>query len=234
MTALPRRRKAVRRAEILAAAREVFLAKPFEAASVAEIAARADCVEGTLYTYFRNKRDLFDAVLTDVYDALIADIEPRFAAIDGTADRMRFLIARHLQIAVDEPALSAMLGREARGREPYFGSRLHALNRRYVQFMSRTLTDGVARGDLREGLDLALARDFVFGGLEHRARDLLGRGKRIEPARMAREITAMLLEGWAPRAGASGGDASLDRIEARLARLEGELRGRARRSGLDG
>ena len=222
----------MRRAEILAAAREVFLAHPFESASVAEIAARADCVEGTLYTYFRSKRDLFDAVLTDVYDALIADIEPRFAAIDGTADRLRFLVARHLQIAVDEPGLSAMLGREARGREPYYGSKLHALNRRYVRFMTRTLADGIARGDLRADLDLALARDFVFGGLEHRVRDLLGRGRRIEPARMAREIAAMLLDGWAPRAPAAAG--GLGSIEARLARLEGELQARAPRGGAGG
>ncbi|MFZ4760213.1 MAG: TetR/AcrR family transcriptional regulator [Burkholderiaceae bacterium] len=226
MTALPRRRKAVRRAEILAAAREVFIARRFEDASVAEIAARADCVEGTLYTYFRNKRDLFDAVLTDVYDGLIADIEPRFAALDGTADRLRFLIARHLQIAVDDPGISAMLGREARNGEPYFGSKLHALNRTYVRFMTRTLADGVARGELRADLDLAMARDFVFGGLEHRVRDLLGRGRRIEPARMAREMTAMLLDGFAARPTAAV--APLERIEARLARLEGELRGRAR------
>jgi AcrR family transcriptional regulator len=230
MTDLPRRRKAVRRAEILAAAREVFVARRFEDASVAEIAARAGCVEGTLYTYFRNKRDLFDAVLTDVYDALIADIEPRFEAIDGTADRLRFLVARHLQIAVDDPGVSAMLGREARGGEPYFGSKLHALNRRYVQFMARTLADGVARGELRADLDLAMARDFVFGGLEHRVRDLLGRGRRIEPARMAREIVAMLLTGFAARqqAGGAAARAPLERIEARLARLEGELKVRAR------
>jgi AcrR family transcriptional regulator len=227
MTALPRRRKAVRRAEILAAAREVFIARRFEDASVAEIAARADCVEGTLYTYFRNKRDLFDAVLTDVYDALIADIEPRFASLDGTADRLRFLIARHLQIAVDDPGVSAMLGREARGGQPYFGSKLHALNRRYVQFMTRTLSDGVDRGELRADLDLAMARDFVFGGLEHRVRDLLGRGRRIEPARMAREMTALLLEGFGQRT-APVAEAPLERIEARLARLEGELRSRAR------
>lgn len=227
MTVLPKRRKSVRRAEILAAAREVFIGKRFEDASVAEIAARADCVEGTIYAYFRNKRDLFDAVLTDVYDGLIADIEPRFAAIDGTADRLRFLIARHLQIAVDDPGISTMLGREARGGQPYFGSKLHALNRRYVQFMTRTLADGVARGELRSDLDTATARDFVFGGLEHRVRDLVGRGRRIDPARMAREITAMLLEGFAGRPALRDAD-PLDRIEARLARLEGEIRARDR------
>ena len=94
MTALPKRRKSVRRAEILAAAREVFLAQPYEQASITQIAERAGCVVGTIYGYFEHKRDLFDAVLTEFYDDLIADIEPRFAVIEGTADRLRFLAAR--------------------------------------------------------------------------------------------------------------------------------------------
>ena len=69
---------------------------------------------------------------------------------------------------------------------------------------------------------------MVFGGLEHRVRDLLGRGRRIEPARMAREIAATLLGGFGARPAPAADGAPLDRIEARLARLEGELRARAR------
>ena len=177
-----------------------------------------------------------DNEFTFVYGTMVAlDAAGRritvAAALDDTGDRLRFLIARHLQIAADDPGVSAMLGRESRGGEgrggePYFGSKLHALNRRYVRFLTRTLADGVARGELRADLDIALARDLLLGGLEHRVRDLLGRGRRIEPARMAREIAATALDGFAPRAATE--PAPLDRIEARLARLEGEMRARAR------
>jgi len=110
---LPRRRKSARRAEILAAAREVFLAQPYEQASIGQIAERAGCVVGTIYGYFENKRDLFDAVLTDFYDALIADIEPKFALLEGTADRLRYLVARHLQITLDEASWLHVFAREA-------------------------------------------------------------------------------------------------------------------------
>ena len=115
VTALPKRRKSVRRAEILAAARAVFLEHPYEQASITQIAERAGCVVGTIYGYFENKRELFDAVLTAFYDELIADIEPRFAVIEGTADRLRFLVARHLQITLDDPSWLKLLAREARG-----------------------------------------------------------------------------------------------------------------------
>lgn len=227
MTAQPKRRKSVRRAEILAAARAVFLEHPYEQASITHIAERAGCVVGTIYGYFENKRDLFDAVLTAFYDELIADIEPRFAVIEGTADRLRFLVARHLQITLDDPSWLKVLAREARGDESYFGSKLHALNRRYAQFVTRTLADGIARGELRSDLDPQMARDFLFGGLEHWARNTVGRGRRNDPPVVAREMVRLLLEGWAapPQARAA---APWQGLEARVARLEGRLKPAAR------
>ena len=222
MTALPKRRKSVRRAEILAAARAVFLARPYEQASITEIAERAGCVVGTIYGYFENKRELFDAVVTEFYDGLIADIEPRFAVIEGTADRLRFLVARHLQITVDDPSWLKVLDREARGAESYFGSRLHQLNRRYAQFVMRTLSDGIARGELRADLDPQMARDFLFGGLEHWVRNTVGRGRRNDPTAVAREMVRMLLDGWA--AAPAERAAPWQGLEARIAKLEGRLK----------
>jgi AcrR family transcriptional regulator len=223
VTALPKRRKSVRRAEILAAARAVFLEHPYEQASITQIAERAGCVVGTIYGYFKHKRDLFDAVLTAFYDELIADIEPRFAVIEGTADRLRFLVARHLQITVDDPSWLKVLDREARGGESYFGSKLHQLNRRYAQFVTRTLADGIARGELRPDLDPQMARDFLFGGLEHWVRNTVGRGRRNDPTAVAREMVRMLLDGWAV-APAPKTAAPWQGLEARIARLEGRLK----------
>jgi TetR/AcrR family fatty acid metabolism transcriptional regulator len=224
---LPKRRKSVRRAEILAAARAVFLERPYEQASITEIADRAGCVVGTIYGYFENKRELFDAVLSAFYDELIADIEPRFAVIEGTADRLRFLVARHLQITVDDPSWLKVLDREARGGESYFGSTLHRLNRRYAQYVTRTLSEGIARGDLRSDLDPQMARDFLFGGLEHWVRNTVGRGRRNDPTAVAREMVAMLLQGWAADS-APKAAAPWQGLEARIARLEGRLKARPR------
>ena len=229
-TALPKRRKSVRRAEILAAAREVFLAQPYEQASITQIAERAGCVVGTIYGYFEHKRDLFDAVLTEFYDDLIADIEPRFAVIEGTADRLRFLAARHLQITLDDASWLKVLSRENRGDQSYFGSKLHGLNRRYAQFITRTLADGIARGELRADLDPQMARDFFFGGLEHWVRNTVGRGKPADPAHSAREIVRMLLGGWAAEASAQRAAPAWHGLETRIARLEGSLLPAARRS----
>lgn len=217
----PRRRKSARRAEILAAARQVFLERAFDEASISEIAARAGCVEGTIYTYFRGKRDLLDAVLAEFYDRLIADIEPRMAAISGTRDRLTYLVARHLQIAVDDPAFARLIVRESRGQSLYFGSKLHALNRRYAQFLQRTLRDGVERGELRADLDPSLARDLVFGGLEHHVWHGLGRQRRLDPNRLAATMVDLFLSGWAKPAVRD----ELSGLARRVTRLEQRLGG---------
>ena len=221
MSPPPKRRKSVRRAEILAAARAVFLAHPYEQASITQIAASAGCVVGTIYGYFKHKRDLFEAVLTAFYDELIADIEPRFAVIEGTADRLRFLVARHLQITLDDASWLKVLAREAHVDEGYFGSKLHGLNRRYAQFVTRTLADGIARGELRADLDPQMARDFLFGGMEHWVRNTVGRGRRNDPPAVARRIVGMLLDGWGVPQAATKDASSWQGLEARIARLEG-------------
>src|SRR5262249_29128068 len=55
-----------RRERILQVAREVFFEEGFGAATMSTIAARLGGSKGTLYAYFKNKEDLFDAIIQDM------------------------------------------------------------------------------------------------------------------------------------------------------------------------
>ncbi|MFT4101097.1 MAG: TetR/AcrR family transcriptional regulator C-terminal domain-containing protein, partial [Burkholderiaceae bacterium] len=99
------------------------------------------------------------------------------------------------------------------------GSKLHGLNRRYSQFLIRTIEDGIDRGELRADLDVAVARDLLFGGLEHVGSTRLGRGRRLDPSKLAREIAAQFLDGWGDRSRQGANDElarRLERVERRL------------------
>ncbi|APY90042.1 TetR family transcriptional regulator [Streptomyces alfalfae] len=63
-----------KRAAILAAARELFLADGFDRSSVDAIAARAEVSKRTVYDYFGDKQTLLQAVVDDVGQSLIATI----------------------------------------------------------------------------------------------------------------------------------------------------------------
>jgi len=212
--ATPRRQR--RAAEILAAAREVFLDKGFERASVAEIAARVGVVEGLVYSYFPSKRELLNEVLRGMYLPLIADIEAGFSRLQGLRSRLRFLIWRHLRVYAEEPGLSRLALHEVRTGPEYFESVLHALQVQYTAFLMRTVRDAVRDGELPAGTDAELVRSLVYGGIEHRLwTALYGRGGRIDVEAMADHWTEVVLHGLQPAARSAGGP-----LESRLARLE--------------
>src|SRR5690554_2754510 len=94
-SAAPKGRKAATRrssddrtADILAAARAVVAEKGYENTVLADIAQRAEVVEGTIYRYFKNKRDLLVKVAEIWFgEQLIEDEHLRF--IEGTQNKLR-------------------------------------------------------------------------------------------------------------------------------------------------
>ena len=234
----PRRLR--RAAEILAAAREIFLEKGFERASVSEIATRVGVVEGLVYSYFPTKRDLLNEVLRGMYEPLIQDISDGFSRIHGLRSRLRFLVWRHLRVYVEEPSLSRIVLHEVRTSPEYFKSMLHDLHVRYTSFLLRTVREAVEEGELPADTDAEMVRSMVYGGIEHRMWSLLfGRGT-IDVEATADRYTAMLLSGLlspvvSPATAApavtntadadAGAALPRDDIERRLARLERILAG---------
>src|SRR5262245_47260656 len=64
-----------KRRQIMDGARKIFLGQGFDAASMADIARAAGVSKGTLYVYFENKEQLFEAI---VHEECAAQAEPIF------------------------------------------------------------------------------------------------------------------------------------------------------------
>lgn len=230
----PRRLR--RAAEIVAAAREIFLDKGFERSSVSEIAAKVGVVEGLLYSYFPTKRDLLNEVMRGMYEPLIREIEEGFARLHGLRSRLRFLIWRHLRVYVEEPNLSRLVLHEVRTRPEYFDSALHDLHVRYTAFLMRTVREAIVSGELPEDADGEMIRGMVYGGIEHRMWAVLfGRGT-VDVEVAADRYTDMVLRGIVPVGKAEPATAAIvqteflssdNDIERRLTRLEKILAGSA-------
>jgi len=219
-----------RAAEILAAAREVFLEKGFDRSSVGEIAAKVGVVEGLVYSYYPSKRALLNAVLRGMYEPLIADLKDGFSRLHGVRSRMRFLIWRHLRVYVEESRLSRLVLHEVRTGPEYFQSVLRDLHLRYTAFLTLTVKDGIAEGELRADTDVELLRSMVYGGIEHRMwGTLFGHGT-VDIEVMADRYTAMVLGPLLPNGQAhspvvvSGARTHigqvLDEVRERLDRIE--------------
>ncbi len=111
------RRAEDRPREICAAALEVFAEKGFAAARLEEIAKRAGISKGTLYLYFKDKEELFRAVVRDTVAPNINSVRQAVMAADAPfADLARIYLARFAELAVRVPvgAVAKMVIGESR------------------------------------------------------------------------------------------------------------------------
>lgn len=85
-----------KRAEIVVAARRLFVEEGYEAVSMARIAKESGVVSNTVYWYFGDK----DAVLIAVLDAVLADSLAAYGALLGSpvADRLSWLVGQLEQL----------------------------------------------------------------------------------------------------------------------------------------
>jgi AcrR family transcriptional regulator len=77
--ALPADEDSAKRRQIIDGAHKVFLSQGFDAASMGEIARAAGVSKGTLYVYFKNKEELFAAIVHEecrAQSARVFDLDP--------------------------------------------------------------------------------------------------------------------------------------------------------------
>ncbi|MFH8484074.1 TetR/AcrR family transcriptional regulator [Streptomyces longisporoflavus] len=121
---------AQKRAAILAAARELFLADGFDRTSVDAVAARAEVSKRTVYDYFGDKRTLLQAVVDAVGESMITTIrrtlDDTLTGLAGGADLEDALVTFSMRIATDmlgsaEYATLQRLVRAESGNLPHRG-----------------------------------------------------------------------------------------------------------------
>lgn len=157
-----------RRADIMMSAREVFSEKGFNEAVMSDIADRAGVVEGSIYRYFKNKRDLLFCVSEAWFEEMISADEQTLAAVTGTWNRLRFIIHRHLVAIKTNPDLSRLVFQHLRPDPDYRNTNLFALNKAYTNRVVEVVREGMEKREIRADISPSLVRDMVFGAIEHR------------------------------------------------------------------
>src|SRR5438045_312242 len=81
-----------RTAGILEAARKVFAKKGFNEATVDDIAAAARVAKGTVYLYYRSKREVYFAALKFGIAQMYAALVDQLQGVSAPEDKLRVLI----------------------------------------------------------------------------------------------------------------------------------------------
>jgi AcrR family transcriptional regulator len=101
-----------RRAEILAAAAELFARHGFHGVSIGDLGRAVGLTGPALYRHFRGKDAVLAQMLLDISERLLAEGTRRAAAASGPAEALDALLRGHLDFALDNPALITVHERE--------------------------------------------------------------------------------------------------------------------------
>lgn len=181
---------------ILHAARARFLADGVDTASLRHIARDAGTSIGMIYYYFPTKDDLFFAVLEEVYEKLLADLERALAPEGSTRDRLRRVYRRIARANEDEVAILRLVAREAMVSSSRLDRILDRVRRGHVPLALQALLQGVRAGDLRPDVHpmILMMATFSLAGPPQIMRRLLGDRMPVPGAPAGEDLADMLVD----------------------------------------
>jgi AcrR family transcriptional regulator len=184
-----------RRDAIIRAARKVFAENGFDGTSIGDISRASGTSDGLIYRYFNGKRELLSAVLENFYSDVLEHSAAAIDAQSGYRAKLSALVEQHIRVFTLDTGICRLFIAEVRTMEDYVGSAAQALNRRYTALLSPILDAGIAEGEVSADVDRRLARDMLFGGIEHIAWRHISAGTPIDVSKIAAVVTVMLLGG---------------------------------------
>lgn len=116
-----------RRAQLLAAALEVFTAAGYHSAAMDEIADRAGVSKPVLYQHFPSKLDLYLAVLDIHIDSLVFQIQKAIASTPDNANRVRATVDAYFNFIDSEGEAFRLLFESDMNVEPAVHERLNRM-----------------------------------------------------------------------------------------------------------
>jgi AcrR family transcriptional regulator len=195
------RRSEDRPREICEAALEVFAEKGFAAAKLDEIARRAGVSKGTLYLYFKDKQELFRAV---VRSAIAPNIETVAGAVLASeipfADAVRGLLARFAETAQRKPvgAVAKMVVGESRNFPELARVWHDEVASKALGAIAALIERAQQRGEVRAGdprlYAFSIMGPMVMGALWQATLAPAG-GKPLDLSRLAQQQAETVLEG---------------------------------------
>jgi len=170
-------RVAKRRSDILAAAFEVFAENGFHATKISDIAEKLKIGHGTFYRYFKNKLDIFSAVIDYVLDELISAIsdEPHDLTDDLESYRLqiRRISEKMFTVFRQDKRIAKIVFYEIIGVHPEINEKFEKALDAVDIYTEQYFINGIKKGFLREDMDTRMIARAVNSLIFASARDIV-------------------------------------------------------------
>lgn len=192
------RERQAKRQDILRAARVVFAEKGLHAATLDEIAEKAEFAKGTLYTYFENKEDLFLSMLEDEIGRFFGILKQVIDQRRPPDQKIRMLGETMLQEFDENSDLMRLLSQErsalVSGSGDAMELRFLPHFHRLIGMIAQIVKEGIAQGAFAR-VDPERAATAVFNLCHGAAISAYLNKKKINGPEEVKFITGLVLHG---------------------------------------
>lgn len=149
-----------RQQEIMDAALKVFAKKGFNGATTKEIAAEAGIAEGTIFRYFKTKKDI---LLNLVGNHVVKTLAETFDEVSGESDEnvLKAIIKNRLQTAEDNKDLIRLLFTEAQFHPEIRQQFTENIVVKAAGLLEQYISDRIQKGEYRDFDPKIAARSFA-------------------------------------------------------------------------
>src|SRR5262249_33464860 len=171
LTAVSRRDSALspKRDAILRAAIDVFAARGYFNAQVADVARAAGVAAGTVYLYFKSKDDLLVSIFERSMRESLTAGRAAVADLNDPRERLRRLARGHLARLGGDRNLAIVFQVELRQSTKFMERFSSSHLRDYLGLIREAIADGQRSGIFRDDIKATVAAKMLFGALDEMA-----------------------------------------------------------------
>jgi AcrR family transcriptional regulator len=160
----------VKRKQIVDGARRVFIDMGFDAASMNDITREAGVSKGTIYVYFANKEELFEAIVEEERGSIFNNLYGALGSGDGLRETLiNFGMALSFKITCDKVISAQRTVIGVSERMPDLGKRFYERGPMHGHKVFMDFLEAAAKKGLLEMEDISLAAfqftDLAMAGL---------------------------------------------------------------------
>ena len=162
-----RKSTAIRKQQIIDAARKLIIRKGSEHLTVRAMAKEVGLTEAAIYRHFKSKREILSFLMNHIMDTMLHDVERTTAENPPTLDTIDQVLKHHMSEIEQRKGMSFQiiaeiisLGDKKLNKDVYEKLNL------YVERLENLLSEGARGGHIRDDIDFGASALLLFGMIQ--------------------------------------------------------------------
>lgn len=179
--------------QIIDAAVEVIAENGYHQSQVSKIAKQAGVADGTIYLYFKNKEDILISLFKEKMGQFIERMEEDIKEKTTAKEKLALVISKHFSLLADDHNLAIVTQLELRQSNLELRQKINEILKGYLNILDSILMEGIQSGELKEGLDVRLARQMIFGTIDETVTTWVMNDQKYDLAALSDSVLELLV-----------------------------------------